>query len=99
MAGFIRKRFPSLQIVLGGGLVTSWMRRPDWKNPFTGLIDHLVAGPGEYPLLSLLGIEPAKHCFTPDFHGLPVQDYLSPGPVLPYQRLERLLLAQMLVLS
>jgi radical SAM superfamily enzyme YgiQ (UPF0313 family) len=84
MAGFIRKRFPGLKIVLGGGLVTSWMRRPGWISPFDGLIDHLIAGPGEYPLLSLLGIEGEKKCFpVPDFGGLPAGDYLSPGRVLP----------------
>ena len=85
MAGFIRKRFPGLRIVLGGGLVTSWLRRPDWKNPFGGLIDHLVAGPGEFPLLSILGIEHEKNSFSaPDFHDLPLKEYLSPGTVLPY---------------
>ena len=68
MAGFIRKRFPGIKIVLGGGLVTSWLRRPGWKNPFDGLIDHLIAGPGEFPLLSILGIEGEKGIlFCPGF--------------------------------
>lgn len=84
IAGFIRKKFSGLRIVLGGGLVTSWLRRPDWKNPFAGLVDHLVAGPGEYPLLSLLGIEAQKKYFSPDFDDLPVKEYLSPGVALPY---------------
>lgn len=84
ISGFIRKRFPGLTIVLGGGLVTSWLKRPDWTNPFVGLIDHLVAGPGEYPLLSMLGIKPVQAYFPPDFEGLPMPQYLSPGPVLPY---------------
>ena len=85
IAGFIKKRFPGLQVVLGGGLVTSWLRRPDWKNPFGGLVEHLIAGPGEYPLLSLLGIEGEKsNLSVPDFHDLPVHDYLSPGTVLPF---------------
>ena len=85
IAGFIKKRYPGLQIVFGGGLVTSWLRRPDWKNPFGGLVDHLIAGPGEYPLLELLGIEGDKRNFSaPDFHDLPVEDYFSPGAVLPY---------------
>jgi radical SAM superfamily enzyme YgiQ (UPF0313 family) len=84
MAGFIKKEFPGLQVVLGGGLVTSWLRRPGWKTPFAGLIDHLIAGPGEYPLLSLFGIEPdAKHS-SPYFDDLPLKDYLSPGVILPY---------------
>ena len=85
IAGFIKKRYPGLKIVFGGGLVTSWLSRPDWKNPFGGVIDHLIAGPGEYPLLALLGIEGDKRdCSAPDFDDLPVRDYLSPGTVLPY---------------
>jgi len=31
------------------------MRTLGWKNPLSGLVDFLVAGPGEGPLLSLLG--------------------------------------------
>jgi len=84
MAGFIKKEFPGLQIVLGGGLVTSWLRRPGWKTPFAGLIDHLIAGPGEYPLISVLGIGPDKSHSTPDFDDLPVRDYIAPGIILPY---------------
>jgi len=85
IAGFIRKKYPGLRIVLGGGLVTSWLRRSDWKNPFGGLIDHLIAGPGEYPLLEFLGVEADKRKLSvPDFRDLPVEAYFSPGKVLPY---------------
>ena len=55
MIGFLRRESPGVKLILGGGLVTSWMRRPDWNNPFSGLVDHLVAGPGEGPLLSFIG--------------------------------------------
>lgn len=84
MVGFVRKYFPQLQIVLGGGLVTSWMRNLTWKNPFAGLIDHMICGPGELPLLEILGKkkENLPHC--PDFAGLPLDQYLSPGVILPY---------------
>jgi hypothetical protein len=85
MIGYIRREFPGLKIVLGGGLVTSWMKGPAWKNPFIGLVDHLVAGPGEVPLLELLGIKEIGHeHVTPDFGPLPREAYLSPGFVLPY---------------
>jgi len=85
MIGFIRKRFPDRKIVLGGGLVTSWMQRPGWRNPFKELIDHMIAGPGELPLLEILGAETApKHHITPDYSALPLRKYLSPGLVLPY---------------
>jgi len=83
--GFIKQRFPSLKIVLGGGLVTSWMKSPAWKNPFSGLVDHCVAGPGEIPLLFLLDKKPQEGVhYQPDFQGFPVGDYMAPGFVLPY---------------
>ena len=56
MIGFLKREWTGIKLVLGGGLVTSWMRRPHWQNPFKGLVDHLVAGPGEAPLLSLMGV-------------------------------------------
>ena len=61
MIGFLRKECPKVKLVLGGGLVTSWLRRPHWQNPFKGLVDHLVAGPGEAPLLSLGGVYPVRN--------------------------------------
>lgn len=85
MAGFIRKNFPRTHIVMGGGLVTSWMHIPGFINPFGGLVDDLVAGPGEGFLLNLCGEalpEGPAMDFPPE-ECLPVSDYLAPGPVLP----------------
>jgi radical SAM superfamily enzyme YgiQ (UPF0313 family) len=86
MAGFLRKNIPSLKIALGGGLVTSWVRRPGWQNPFAGLVDFLVAGPGEAPLLSFLGVasSPDRINSLPHYDDFPAAAYLSPGWVLPY---------------
>ncbi len=85
MIGYIRKEFPDCKIILGGGLVSSWMKRPDWKNPFIGLVEHLIAGPGERPLLDLFGIRYLKpHHDAPNYGALPIHDYLSPGFILPY---------------
>ncbi len=85
MIGYIRKEFPRLKIVLGGGLVSSWMKRPGWRNPFDGLVDHLIAGPGEHSLLDLLNTSGMKQKhYPPDYSSLPLQDYLSPGFILPY---------------
>lgn len=85
MIGHIRARFPGLRIVLGGGLVTSWMKRPGWKNPFGGLVDQLVAGPGEIPLLALCGVDVVQQGHVaPDYRNLPMHDYLAPGFILPY---------------
>jgi hypothetical protein len=85
MAGFLRREFPKLRLVFGGSLVTSWVRNPGWRNPFTGLVDHIVDGPGEYPLLKILGERPISCQQTsPQFCGLPMDEYLAPGPVVPY---------------
>jgi hypothetical protein len=84
MAGFLKKLYPGLPLVLGGGLVTSWLRNPGWQNPFTGLIDHLVAGPGEEPVLAMLGERASPSHRVPVYTGLPLKDYLAPGFILPY---------------
>jgi hypothetical protein len=84
MIGWLRKLAPGLTIVLGGGLVTSWMKKPQWRNPFSGLVDHLVPGPGERPLLSLLGCQWREGHDRPDYTAFPMEAYLSPGPILPY---------------
>lgn len=84
LLGWLRRHAPRLTLVLGGGLVTSWLRRPGWRNPFGGLVDHLVAGPGEDFLIAQCGGQPARQPALPDFSGLPLADYLAPGLILPY---------------
>ena len=85
MIGFCRRRFPELTIVVGGGLITSWASRPDWYNPFAGLIDHLIVGPGAEKLLVLLRKNPGGHkSFAPDYSDFSDHEYLTPGRILPY---------------
>ncbi len=84
MIGFVKQLYPALPVVLGGGLVTSWMSNPSWKNPFEGLIDHLVPGPGEKALIQLLDRQDTLEHHRPDFESLPRGEYLSPGFILPY---------------
>jgi hypothetical protein len=84
MMGFAKQVAPELPIVLGGGLVTSWLSNPGWTNPFEGLIDHLVPGPGEKTLIRLLGGRDNLQHHPPDFAGLALGDYLAPGFILPY---------------
>jgi hypothetical protein len=85
MAGYIRKRTPGLRIIMGGGLVTSWLSAPGWHNPFTGLIDELISGPGEDFLLSTQGIKPTERIdYRPNYKNYSNILYLSPGFILPY---------------
>ncbi len=74
-----------MKLVLGGGLVTSWLQRPHWRNPFAGLVEDVVGGPGEYPLLKLVGKSSiSSEDGLPRFFDLPVGQYLSPGLIVPY---------------
>jgi len=84
--GFIKNNMPDVKIVLGGSLVTSWMRIKAWKNQFRGIIDHAVSGPGEHQLISILGCSPIQENkqYYPSFHTFPLNEYFAPGPVLPY---------------
>ncbi|HEY6838262.1 MAG TPA: B12-binding domain-containing radical SAM protein [Geobacteraceae bacterium] len=85
MMGYLRRHHPGVRIVLGGGLVTSWCQRPAWRNPFAGLVDDLVSGPGEPFLLARHGFVPdTPPAALPDYAGFPLDRYLSPGPILPY---------------
>ncbi|MDL2268366.1 radical SAM protein [Desulfosarcina sp. OttesenSCG-928-A07] len=87
--GWVRKMLPRVRIICGGGLVTSWTRIPGLGNPFSGLVDELVGGPGETPLLSFCqgaSNGNGSAAFPPaddDFTGLSPDHYLSPVPVLP----------------
>lgn len=86
LAGFLKKEYPHLKIVAGGGLITSWLRSPGWINPFTTLFDEILAGQGESPLLALLKEKdtPDPKYFSPDYTSLPLNDYFAPGLILPY---------------
>ncbi len=84
MAGFLKKQSGNLKVILGGGLVTSWMSRPDWKNPFEGLVDLMVSGPGEDALLSFSGVCGKSDPGVPDYGDFPCGSYFAPGFILPY---------------
>jgi hypothetical protein len=83
LIGYLSRIAPEIKIVVGGGLITSWVSNPHWKNPFEGLINHIIDGCGEEPLLQLLGSKAAGPAL-PDYSTLPRKTYLSPGFILPY---------------
>jgi hypothetical protein len=82
--GLLRRAYPGITIIIGGGLVTSWQRRPDWSNPFSTWVDHLIPGPGEVPLIQLAGKANPSQWLRPDYDDLVAVPYLSPGFVLPF---------------
>jgi hypothetical protein len=84
LLGYLKHRWPRIKLVLGGGLLSSWMARPNWNDPFAGLVDRCIQGPGEEPLLRLLGCNQPIADTAPDYSDLPFADYLAPGPILPY---------------
>lgn len=85
LIGFLRQRWPSIKIILGGGLLTSWMSQPNWSNPFSGLVDEIFAGRGEEQLLTYFDVQsPNSNRVTPDYHDVPWGNYFSPARILPY---------------
>jgi radical SAM superfamily enzyme YgiQ (UPF0313 family) len=86
LAGWIKDNFKDKKIVMGGGLVSSWMSRPDYNNPFENLIDHMIKGEGEQPLLELCGKTAVlKRHYVPDYDFVKDNLYLAPGKVLPFR--------------
>ncbi len=84
LIGLLRRDYPAIKIVAGGGLVTSWMARPDWNNPFSGLIDELISGSGEGYLLKTVQHYESLKPSSPCYDQLPLDKYLAPGLILPY---------------
>ena len=85
LMGFLKRRIPKVRIFLGGGLITSWVRAAGRQELFSGIVDDLIAGPGEAPLLTALGVREENQTPSPlNFQFLPIHQYLSPGFILPY---------------
>ncbi|MBN1479437.1 radical SAM protein [candidate division KSB1 bacterium] len=84
LIGQLCRAFPHTKLVLGGGLITSWMSRPDWKNPFVGLVDEVIPGRGEKKLTALFHKAQKNNFHVPDYHNVEWDHYFSPGRVIPY---------------
>jgi hypothetical protein len=84
MIGFIKNIHPRQNIILGGSLITSWIKLGARRNIFYGLVDYMVEGAGEQKLLELLDVKDGLTNQPPNYNGFPLDQYLSPGPILPY---------------
>ena len=92
LAGLLRRALPDVQLIAGGGLVTSWqepLRQLDLRLP---PFDRLIFGPGETALTALAKGESADRYtltdttsigFLPDFSFAKLSEYFSPQPILP----------------
>jgi len=90
MAGFVRKAFPDIEILMGGGLITTWFGKYPHaatgavtSHPFQDLVDHLVPGTGDTIFRHLYGAAVDINS-PPDFSQLHGSSYLAPGFILPY---------------
>ncbi len=84
LIGLLKNANPSFKIIIGGGLVTSWLKQPHWKNRFRNLVDQMVIGPGEQSLLNAVGHSVTPKTILPDYTDLMNSGYLSPGFILPF---------------
>ncbi|MBI5063923.1 MAG: radical SAM protein, partial [Desulfatitalea sp.] len=84
LIGVLKRERPGLKIILGGGLVTSWMQRPGRMDALADLVDQMAAGPGEAILLQQMGRPFTNEDFVPDYSELRELAYLSPGFILPF---------------
>jgi hypothetical protein len=72
MIGFVKTHFPDIQIILGGSLLTSWMKSPAWKNSSELLRAEGVAGAPTIVSRGLMPVEGAMRA--------PLIDHLVCGP-------------------
>ena len=84
MIGMVKKMNHHQKIILGGSLTTSWVRTTGRADLFPGLVEKVIAGPGEEQLAALLGVEKAGKHPSADYGSLVKNPYISPGFILPY---------------
>ncbi len=86
MIGAVKRYLPGARLICGGGLVSSWMAIPGLGNPFAGLVDEMICGPGEQRLLELCtgrtGTRPSITGY--DYTPMDLDGYIAPVRVLPY---------------
>jgi len=92
LAGLLRRQFPDLELVAGGGLITSWQEPLQAQNLTLAPFDRLVFGPGEASLLTLARgsaqdnyylSDISEIAYIPDFSFAEFDRYFSPQPIFP----------------
>jgi hypothetical protein len=85
LIGFLKTLAPETTLFIGGGLISSWLQKPGWRNLFSKWVDAMVAGPGEVPLIRAACKKTVQtRRYQPDYDDLAEKPYLSPGFILPF---------------
>ncbi|KPA13342.1 radical SAM protein [Candidatus Magnetomorum sp. HK-1] len=84
LTGFIRQLRPDIKIWIGGGLISSWLCRPEQLKKFYLPNITFVSGPGEPHLLNYFNAKKTFNFPIPNYDDVYQNQYLSPGFVLPY---------------
>lgn len=86
IVGFLKRTRPETRIVLGGGLITSWLAqgRLTASETFGGLVSALIPGDAEDALPAFLGVSRNGASPAPDFSDFSGIRYFAPGLILPY---------------
>ena len=84
LIGLLRRMLPDIDIIIGGGLVTSWLQYGNKDSAIAGLVDQIISGPGEIPLLEMADISLQTSHAPPDLTPFIDESYLSPGRVLSF---------------
>jgi len=86
LIGYIKKNYPYIKIVLGGGLITSWSKSSNWNNPFSTIVDKIIPGPGEYEIVNFCNVKPDSlklKNIVPDYDFTDTYKYFSKKKVIP----------------
>ncbi len=91
LAGILKRECPQIQLVAGGGLITSWKETLGQLNLELPPFDKLIFGPAEAALTALAKgtittatiSDPSTITFVPDFSFANIAAYLSPQAILP----------------
>ena len=85
LAGLIKAEYPGWKIVLGGGLINSWLSQGCLSagETFNGLFDAILGGRGEESLASFLELDPCASV-PPDFDDFEAVPYFAPTKIIPY---------------
>lgn len=84
--GFIKNRFPDKKIIIGGGLVSSWVNQNivSQDENFGGYVDKIFCNNDCGELLSYLNISANNISSLPCFDDFINNKYFSPGLIIPY---------------